>query len=176
MVKRVISRECGNSWTGLTLYLFLPFLPVFPLFLSCFCRLWGSVRRWRPAVKNGLILTPSTLLFVQPPTPVYATHRHAEIKSLFFAKNSSWWTRCVWILRIPHIPASEQIMSMVLGAVVFQSARRLDCRFAGRAKHLLANVNYTRDTVSAWPLGRDGTGRQLQKHVEKPKSPLLWCS
>lgn len=88
MVKRVISRECGNSWTGLTLYLFLPFLLVFPLFLSCFYRLWGSVRWWRPAVKNGLILTPSTLLFVQPPTPVYATHRHAEIKSLFFAKNS----------------------------------------------------------------------------------------
>lgn len=33
------------------------------------------------------------------------------------------------------------------GVVVFESAPRLDCRFAGSAKHLLANVNYIRDTV-----------------------------
>ena len=33
------------------------------------------------------------------------------------------------------------------GVVVFESAPQLDCRFVVSAKHLLANVNYIRDTV-----------------------------
>lgn len=32
-------------------------------------------------------------------------------------------------------------------AVVFESAPEPDCRFASAAKHLLANVNYIRDTA-----------------------------
>lgn len=32
-------------------------------------------------------------------------------------------------------------------AVVFESAPELDCRFVSSAKHLLANVNYIRDTA-----------------------------
>ncbi len=41
------------------------------------------------------------------------------------------------------------------------------------AKHLLANVNYIRDTVLTWPLnvqfGRERTGKGLQKNVEMLK-------
>lgn len=43
-------------------------------------------------------------------------------------------------------------------AVVFESAPEPDCRFASSAKHLLANVNYIRDTArTRAQLGRDGT-------------------
>lgn len=60
-------------------------------------------------------------------------------------------------------------MSMVLASSCLNLLPGLDCRFADSAKHLLANVNYIRDTVLTWPLNVqwDQTRRDRKKGAAK---------
>lgn len=125
-LRRILGNRWINSHNSSCLFVSLH------LFFFPTCRFWGSVRRRRPAVTTASehlcvsvligkwkwVYCVYKLSYLYSPPSSYMSPPYWNKVFLFLQKKKklSWWTRCLWILRIPHIPALEKIMSMVLAA------------------------------------------------------------